>query len=104
MLNDEELAAFLALLSGFMTNAGLSMATTAALLGTSPSSLSRWYNPKEGKRNGAARWIANPIIQKVGRFDAANEAHNLYARLTGMSQSEKLAILKEVLQNNQAWA
>ncbi len=104
MLNDEELAAFLSALSLFMTDAGLSMATAAALLGVSASSLSRWYNPKGDKRNGAARWVANPILQKIGRFNAANVTHNLYARLTGMSQSEKLAMLKEVLQNNQAWA
>lgn len=104
MLSDEELAAFLALLSTFMTNAGLSMATTGALLGVSASSLSRWYNPKPNKRNGAARWVANPIIQRITKFDEANEKHSLYQRLTGLNQKEKLGMLREVMQDTAAWA
>ena len=104
MLSDEELASFLALLSSFMTNAGISMAATASLFGVSSASLSRWYSNKSGKRHGAARWVANPIIQKVTKIDEADQESGVYARLTGLNQNEKLSVLKEVLQAGSTWA
>jgi len=101
MLSDEELAAFLALLTAFMTDAGISMSATASLFGVSSASLSRWYSNKPGKRHGAARWVANPIIQKVGKINATS---GVYSRLTGLNQNEKLSVLREVLQADATWA
>lgn len=101
MLSDEELAAFLALLTAFMTDAGISMSATAALFGVSSASLSRWYSTKTDKRHGAARWVANPIIQKVNKI---NGVAGVYARLTGLNQNEKLIALRDVLQGNATWA
>ena len=104
MLSDEELAAFLALLTAFMTDAGISMSATASLFGVSSASLSRWYSNKPGKRHGAARWVANPIIQKVGKINATDKENGVYSRLTGLNQNEKLSVLCEVLQADATWA
>ena len=104
MLSDEELAAFLALLTAFMTDSGISMSATATLFGVSSASLSRWYSTKEGKRHGAARWVANPITQKVNKINAADKENAVYARLTGLNQNEKLSVLREVLQAGSTWA
>ena len=104
MLSDEELEAFLALLTAFMTNAGISMSATATLFGVSPASLSRWYSSKPGKRHGAARWVANPIAQKVGKINEADRREGIFARLTGLNQNEKLSMLREVLQASATWA
>ena len=104
MLSDEELAACLALLSAFMTDVGISMSATASLFGVSPASLSRWYSSKADKRHGAARWVANPIIQKVNKINAADKETGVYGRLTGLNQTEKLSVLREVLQADSAWA
>lgn len=104
MLSDEELAAFLALLTAFMTDAGISMSATASLFGVSSASLSRWYSTKPGKRHGAARWVANPIIQKVGKINATDKENGVYSRLTGLNQNEKLSVLREVLQADATWA
>ena len=104
MLNDEELAEFLLALTAFMTNAGLSMATTGTLFGVSASSLSRWYKSNPEKRHGAARWVANPVKQKVAMFDAISADRGLYGRLVGLSQPEKLEMLRAVLQDTATWA
>ena len=104
MLSDEELAAFLALLTAFMTDAGISMSATASLFGVSSASLSRWSSNKPGKRHGAARWVANPIIQKVGKINATDKENGVYSRLTGLNQNEKLGVLREVLQADATWA
>ena len=101
MLSDEELAAFLALLTAFMTDAGISMSATATLFGVSSASLSRWYSTKPGKRHGAARWVANPMIQKINKINAVA---GVYGRLSGLNQNEKLSVLREVLQADATWA
>lgn len=104
MLSDEELAAFLALLTEFMTATGLSMSATAMLFGISSASLSRWYSNKPDKRYGASRWVANPVTQKLARLNATDKDNGIYGRLTGLNRNEKLSVLREVLQADATWA
>jgi hypothetical protein len=104
MLSDEELAEFLALLTAFMTDVGLSMASTSLLFGVSPSSLSRWYSSGEGTRRGAARWVANPIRKRVMVLNEVNKNTQLYSRLTGETQAGKVDALRAALQDTASWA
>ena len=104
MLSEEELATFLVLLDAFMTDAGLSMSATAALFGVSPASLSRWYSTDPEKKHGASRWVANPIAQKVNKINTADKETAVYARLTGLTQNDKLSVLRGVLRADSTWA
>lgn len=104
MLSEEELNEFLALLVGFMTNAGLSMSASAKLFGVSPAAVSRWCSgkpSKTGKRQGVARWLATPIRHKIEKINAVE---GLYDSVTGMNQRDKLAAFRKVVQVRSTWA
>lgn len=93
MLTEEETQAFLAMLTTFMTNAGLSMNSTAKVFGVSVATLSRWYSNKKNRRHTPARWVAYPIIQKIAVLNAADR----YACLLDKPQAKRILELRGLL-------
>lgn len=93
MLTEEETLAFLSMLTTFMTNAGLSMNSTAKVFGVSVATLSRWYSNKKDRRHTPARWVAYPIVQKIEALNSVAD----YSGLISKSQAKRIIELRGML-------
>jgi hypothetical protein len=98
MLNEEEMAAFVALVVAFHKNVSLSNRATASLLRVSPTALNRWMTGDY--EHGAYRHIAGPVIDKIERLNKVHAKVDLYTNLKEFTAAVRLHELEVALQNN----
>lgn len=105
MLNKEELALFLALLSEFAKANHLSAAMMARLFEVGPATMARWMamSRKAEPSNSLYRWMAEPIETKIKQLNALDAARGTYAAISGQKPAEKIDLLQKALDGKFVW-
>lgn len=105
MLNEQELAAFLLLLSKFSGANNLSAMACANVLGVSTATMTRWFRIMRGDAGagGVYRWTANAARQKIEKLNEINEQRGTYRAIAGQKTGERVALLQSALEGRLVW-
>jgi hypothetical protein len=83
----------------FYAETQLSFSAGGKVLDVSPGSLKEWYRPRGGRMRKPASHIMRSVELKIDRLNSLNKEVGVYNHMHGLSPNDRVAFLRDHLQN-----